>query len=264
MLKAIFFGLALQLLSLFCYGQDTPQLSAQKATSPSTPRFTSCGQAAGYKKYYSSMGITKPDEYYSCPLPDVWDKVAGAMVKFSTCDEAKIQKELNEYSHTYLSEDNYTCPPDYELTKDEMYSAIAHEISPVEQTANWVRVGSDNGGVIYYMPKYTKHRKDGVVSAWFFTAAISPSGLNGVNSARSEKDQIYANCQDGTLASNQQLFYSNLDGSGKVIQSTAVIPATLKYLDIVPDSVGEMMLNTACSNSGSQPQKHAKKPAKTP
>ncbi|MGU7785051.1 surface-adhesin E family protein [Burkholderia sp. PU8-34] len=53
-------------------------------------------------------------------------------------------------------------------------------------------------------------------------------------------------CDQRTWATTQAVFYDDHAGSGKVVWSWTVGPARLQYVEIVPDSTGEAMLNIAC------------------
>lgn len=54
-------------------------------------------------------------------------------------------------------------------------------------------------------------------------------------------------CREKSSAVVQGVYYSKEYGTGEVVDSESIDPAKVRYDDVVPDTIGEAMLDAACS-----------------
>lgn len=200
-----------------------------------------------YKSVDSAGHVT-----YS-PTSSVGSILLGQL-NFATCDKASAWKQYYKLMGVTTQEDWFSCNPDahettnpYLMDRSEKLGAMMPIITPIATSAGWTYFANDEHGIIYYISSNTKHRSNGITSAWFFWSLSDPeASATQYVSMRSRKDQFYFNCTDGTMVTNQLIGYEDFDGGGRTLQSWAAAPGALHYTDVVPGSIGEMMLNLVC------------------
>ncbi|MCS0615190.1 hypothetical protein NX783_20820 [Massilia kyonggiensis] len=95
----------------------------------------------------------------------------------------------------------------------------------------------------------TVARSKGYVKAWTMTTYWSEQTTRSypIVKYRSVKELSYFNCGDRTAFTAQAVYYEREAGEGEVRHSVIDSIATSKFSEVVPDSVGEANLRTACS-----------------
>lgn len=87
------------------------------------------------------------------------------------------------------------------------------------------------------------------VKAWTMTTYWSEQTTRDYPTVkyRSVKELSYFNCRERTAFTAQAVYYEREAGEGEVRHSVIDSVAASKFADVVPDSVGEANLRTACS-----------------
>lgn len=117
-------------------------------------------------------------------------------------------------------------------------------------SAEWQYVGSSADGTVFIDNKRVA-KKGQKVKAWFMLDLKKAQMTESYRSKsyRSREDLIYVNCTERTSAIAQTLLYSEDAESGDIVDSMSTQEKLLIYVDPVPDSIGEMMLDAACSRA---------------
>jgi hypothetical protein len=116
------------------------------------------------------------------------------------------------------------------------------------QTSTWRYVGIGDGVRAYIVSESLA--KTG--SKWKFWVLYSYEQGQRIDSLpvskifRSAKVLTYVDCSARTLSSVHSAYYSNDNGSGTNIYATAVDPSQAPFVDPVPGSAGELILQSAC------------------
>jgi hypothetical protein len=85
----------------------------------------------------------------------------------------------------------------------------------------------------------------GKLKAWIIVDYESPQDSQG-GKYLSTKQLDYYDCKGRTVGTGQIVYYSMNLGQGDSVHSAMVPPEYVSYSDVVPDTVGEKMLNTIC------------------
>jgi hypothetical protein len=114
--------------------------------------------------------------------------------------------------------------------------------------ADWKAIGG-NKGLTVYLDSTSVHFSSGRAKAWFLydygdNHAIPNSYPE--KTAMSSKELDLFNCDEGTSATVQIVYLAHAMGAGDVVESVSIPPATASYADVVPDSIGETMLQEVC------------------
>ncbi|WP_152036590.1 surface-adhesin E family protein [Burkholderia pyrrocinia] len=126
--------------------------------------------------------------------------------------------------------------------------------------ANWVEIGRSSDGTATVLLDVTSVAfSGGHAKAWFLQDNMYSLDVPGtyVNTRYvSDKALVLFNCDQRTSAATQTVYYDDHRGNGKVVWSWSTPPATAAYSDIVPDTIGEAMLESVCAF------RHKTKPAR--
>lgn len=90
-----------------------------------------------------------------------------------------------------------------------------------------------------------KYRK-----AWFLWTAEAEEDGNAYSNFKkykSTRSLNYYSCDERTSGTWQTLFYSDTQGSGDYLGRWAPLPRDINYLDVAPDTLGEVMLEYVCN-----------------
>lgn len=113
--------------------------------------------------------------------------------------------------------------------------------------ATWVRVGAGSK-VVVLVDRDSLRRTGAKVKVWINWVYQEPIELEGTypkKQYKSMKSLAIYNCTELTTITLQQTVYADDDG-GEVVNSEAQQETPGRYREIVPDSVGESILNYAC------------------
>ncbi|MFM0101970.1 hypothetical protein PQR01_00280 [Paraburkholderia rhynchosiae] len=124
--------------------------------------------------------------------------------------------------------------------------------------ANWVPITNDGKSTWVFVDSSSVQLTGAHAKAWFLLDYGGTSPVPGANppaTAMSEKDLDMFNCDERTYGSVQQTYLAEAAGSGKVVLTRSVPPTAVYYTDVVPDSMGEVMLSFVCA--GRHPKKGA-------
>jgi hypothetical protein len=99
----------------------------------------------------------------------------------------------------------------------------------------------DYGSVVTTAKGYTK--------AWILTTYAKPTSTVGYPTVlyRSSKALNYYNCAERTTFGSQELLFDDVDGTGGVVRTNSWTLKESEFLEVAPDSVGELLLETACA-----------------
>lgn len=116
--------------------------------------------------------------------------------------------------------------------------------------SNWIQAAGDNNGTSIWLDTMSVHFAGSHAKAWLMFDYQTDQTIQGTypaKSARSLKELDLFNCDQGTSVTVQVLWTSMTNGAGEVVYSNSIPPETARYTDVVPDSVGEAILNAVCS-----------------
>ena len=117
--------------------------------------------------------------------------------------------------------------------------AFSADWQMISQAAEYIRM--IDAETVTASKTYTK--------AWTMTTYWSEQTTRGYPAVkyRSVKELSYFNCRERTAFTAQAVFYEREAGEGEPRHSVIDSVAASKFTDVVPDSVGEANLQTACS-----------------
>ena len=237
------------------------ELSDSILNTSNKSNFTTCDIASAYKNFYKEMGIKKPNEYFSCGEYDEKTK-QELLTKYEYLDCQVAALEIHKFysnpnSNFSANTKKFTCPPDYQITPDEKISAVWTELLPYVENKTYSFIAYNSSKIFYYISNSTKHKSDGVTSAWFFVVKTSKGNIP--DNFTSEVQEIYYKCSEESMAIAQQIEYESFDAKGTVVSSIATPVAKLHFLEPVPNSYDELMLKTACESKPTSTIKQTKK-----
>lgn len=131
--------------------------------------------------------------------------------------------------------------------KTRLLTIVLATLASTAGAADWqflVTSASDNGVVEIDVSSVarvdTQTRK-----AWFRQSLGKPKRLAGETETYSEtKSLVHFRCAERTSGSAQMIYYSE---AGAVVRFTSIPKDSISFDDVIPDSIGEAMLNAVCN-----------------
>lgn len=129
--------------------------------------------------------------------------------------------------------------------------------------SNWIQVGrSSDGTSTIFVDASSIAFSGGHAKAWFLNDNMysldAPTPYSATRYV-SNKTLALFDCDQRTSAVTQTVYYDDHNGGGKVVWSWSVPPAKAAYSDVIPDTLGEAMLDSVCSHRSKE--KHMRKPS---
>ena len=86
------------------------------------------------------------------------------------------------------------------------------------------------------------------VKAWFLFSDTEEQTQKAYpyKKYKATKQLNYFNCAEKSTAVIQNAFYAGEKGAGEMVDSFSVSPIAAQYNDVIPDTIGELMLKAAC------------------
>jgi hypothetical protein len=207
--------------------------------------FPNCKVAEAYKKEYQSFKIENPDSYYSCDVNA--SALSDFFFKFTSRKEAfeQYSKDLKAGIKPNPSIDDYTYPPDYELTHEEVAAIRANALSRKYPNVFESFGYNDVGTTATYKGAAKKIGSD-VVSIWLLQSYYSSRRITQLFWAGSLKMQVAINCKSESYAFLQQIYYSAKDDTGESMPDIAVELNKAVFTDIPPNSLIKGLAEKQC------------------
>lgn len=119
--------------------------------------------------------------------------------------------------------------------------------------SDWQLVSGDQTLKTYVDTESLAHRGR-YVKAWFLWdyASVQKGEYFPSNQFQSRKTLWYISCSEKTFAQIQALTYTGNAGAGKVVTSDAFPVDAAQFEDVVPDSIGETLVNYVCKREGAK------------
>ena len=116
------------------------------------------------------------------------------------------------------------------------------------QAADWKLVNKTDT-VAAYFDEQGIARTQNKIKLWALWDYASTQKIDGAPQKEylSLKELSYYDCAERTRAAVQAVFYPGAFGMGESIETTVRDPSKVLFVDVVPDSLGEFMLNRACA-----------------
>jgi hypothetical protein len=118
------------------------------------------------------------------------------------------------------------------------------------QAANWQFViGSSDGNSFFEIDVGSIAKVDGATrKAWYRESLIKAQRVSASTPLYKEiKVLTHFRCAERTSANAQFIYYSE---TGNVVYSSVTAREDMSFADVIPDSVGEAMLNAVCAPGG--------------
>lgn len=118
----------------------------------------------------------------------------------------------------------------------------------VGNASDWVSVGT-SANVEMFLDLESVSRVDGAHhKAWARYDYYSPQKTVEFNPKQymSIKELDYFQCAEKQSAIAQVIMYAGTKGSGETVGSRSYSPSMLNYEEVAPDSLGEVLLKSAC------------------
>jgi hypothetical protein len=125
--------------------------------------------------------------------------------------------------------------------------------SNLAMAADWNPIGETSDST-WYIDRQSLGTSDGKAKAWFIVDLANERTDYAGRKFKSSKELVYFDCSARTSATLYHLTYSDQLGEGNTVWSSSVDKKNVTYLDVVPDSIGETLLDLVCS-SVPKPQK---------
>lgn len=111
----------------------------------------------------------------------------------------------------------------------------------------WVKIAKTNDGeVLYVNVESIKDLGGGIKQAWELSNYNQPRSLPDGSKYLSQKTKTKHKCIDESVTILTIVSYSKPSGAGDVLSSIDLKPHEIEWSSIVPDSIGEMVLNFVC------------------
>lgn len=117
-------------------------------------------------------------------------------------------------------------------------------ISGFAHSADWNPIATTAAGDVFFIDREGMTVKGKIRKAWF-QALYKESKTLPTGKSDNVRLQNYFNCEDRSMANAQSIYYASDDPSKVVFGETTEVKDLL-YTDVVPDSIGEIMLNAVC------------------
>ena len=124
-------------------------------------------------------------------------------------------------------------------------------------SAEWVKYYEADNGIFYYDADKIIKSKDGKISVWSKRIRDSQVLLEkrrmrnlptaGYENYSHSIDKDIYSCHDRTVATSYMVDYSS---DGSTLNSFQVSKEWLRFDDVVPDSIGEMLFEILCKKNG--------------
>lgn len=112
--------------------------------------------------------------------------------------------------------------------------------------SDWVQV-SNTDTLQVYLDRQSVAKSGKLRKAWIsYTYKESPSPTVSGKNYKSTKSLELFSCAERTNATYQTVFYADDFGLGSVVNIWQIQPKIAVFSEVVPDSVGETMINTVC------------------
>jgi hypothetical protein len=133
--------------------------------------------------------------------------------------------------------------------KNSAVAALLYVCMATAQAANWKLVGESSTAKVYLDLQSVRFSGSNA-KAWFLFDYSAPREVPvsyPTKTYQSVKQLNQFDCASGTSGVAQSLSFAGTAGEGEVVDSQSIQPTRVSYSDVVPDSVGETMLNRVCS-----------------
>ncbi|MCA8203743.1 hypothetical protein LGM71_22080 [Burkholderia sp. AU33545] len=118
--------------------------------------------------------------------------------------------------------------------------------------SNWIEIGrSSDGTATVSLDAVSMAFSGSHAKAWFLQDNMYSLDVPGSYAGTryvSDKALVLFDCEQRTSAAAQTVYYDDHNGSGKVVWSWSTPPAKAMYSDVVPDTLGEAMLESVCAS----------------
>lgn len=111
----------------------------------------------------------------------------------------------------------------------------------LSNASNWINVGRSSSGAIFFIDSESINRSGDSLTFWGITNYPS----RGSEGTLSSKTQRTINCRSRELIFRYFLFYDDLDGKGKLINSYPA-DSSEKWEPIAPDTMNDALLRAVC------------------
>jgi hypothetical protein len=114
--------------------------------------------------------------------------------------------------------------------------------------ADWKLVNKSDT-VAAYFDEQGIARTQNKIKVWVLWDYVSPQKTDSSPQKQylSLKELSYYDCAERTRAPVQAVFYPGPFGTGESVETTVRDPSKVLFVDVVPDTVGESMLDRACA-----------------
>ena len=235
----------MKLFSIFFLSIVFLIFNANAQESKSAFNFPNCKVAEAYKKEYQSFKLENPDSYYSCDVNA--SALSDFFFKFASRKEAfeQFNKDLKAGIKPSPSIDDYTYPPDYELSHSEVASIRANALSRKYPNVFESFGYNDVGTTATYKGAAKKIGSD-TVSIWLLQTFYSSQRISQLFWAGSLKMQVAINCKSESYSFLQKIYYSAKDDTGESMSDTAVELNKAVFTDIPPNSLIKGLAEQHC------------------
>jgi hypothetical protein len=124
--------------------------------------------------------------------------------------------------------------------------------APSASAANWVKLQDGRAGENqYYDSSSVATTGDREFKLWTKTEYDDAQGEIYEEKYKHSKKQLLIRCQNRTAALVQEVNYANKDGSGRI--TFARVHDYPKFLDPVPETIGETVISEMCPQTPQKP-----------
>lgn len=125
---------------------------------------------------------------------------------------------------------------------DELYVQGQRELAP-----NWQPIGK-NASEAIFLHKETRKEDGNRLSVWLHRELSSPEYFEKENAYLSKRERLLVDCKGSRLGSSATSYYSGRFASGTVVGSDRT--KSPEMIDVVPDSIEDRIVKTACAPKG--------------
>lgn len=209
-----------------------PQMDKYPASSP------------WWRFYYYSIAVARS--------VDNGEQTEASAMNSIEAKRLEINKQLASLTGAEKKGDVYLCnegTPQAEFRNSGSVVGCRLVKAPIVLPGNWVQIG-DGDSTDAYVDVQSVASKGIYKKAWFTINQGSPQKTNyGDKAFLSAKQLVYFNCSERTIELVQTVSYSDPNGGGDVVSSQNQTFQPLRLIDVVPGTLGELMLNFVCKQN---------------
>jgi hypothetical protein len=137
-------------------------------------------------------------------------------------------------------------PPPCGLPPDDGSTDKACKHAPGDKRASWRLIAVSPSVRVFANPGTLRGDRS-LRSAWLLWSHDQQQKLPGGASYHAFKELAVFDCKARAHASRQQIYYADGGAAGDVVHRTEVAGAELEYLEYAPGSLGEAVIQAACT-----------------